>query len=291
MRTLTPSMTLIELLQERAYTAAQLKAHPLTAELARDYDELHIAWLRVLDEEIQLAEAVVTAQALARSVDAELDRLFDLIVAEAREQGGDSEAKPPLLRRLLGTQRPQDARRPVLGEQLELMRRWPEVLFSTEIESLHRMAAALTAELAQGDKAATDRTRAEQALSDFEQRGERSEFVDRFNVLRRATRERLTALQQRHPELPVEFVSRFFQQPERAQRPTLSTLEQQIKRLEAQLAQKKAQQQDLLARREESERARRAAEQQALRAELQALEDEQRARATRISELRQKLDD
>lgn len=287
MRTLTTSMTLIELLQERAYTAAQLKAHPLTAELARDYDELHIVWLRVLDEEIQLAEAVVTAQALARAVDAELDRLFDAVIAEVRT--GNVAEPEALLRRLLGTQRPQDARRPVLGEQLELMRRWPAVLFSTNVEPLHRMAAALTAALAQGDQAATDRTRAERALTDFEQSGERSEFIERFNTLRRATRERLVALQQQNADLPTDFATRFFQQPERTPRVTLASLEQQIKRLEAQLAQKKAQHEELVAKRAESERARRTAEQRALRTELQALEEEERARAARIAELRQKL--
>lgn len=290
MRTLTPSMTLIELLQERAYTAAQLKAHPLTAQLAREYEELHIAWLRILDEEIQLAEAVVTAQALARSVDADLDRLFDAIVAEARART-EADPESSLMRRLLGTQRPQDARRPVLGEQLELMRRWPEVLFSTDAAPLHRLAAALSAALQQGEKAGGDRTRAEQALTDFEQRGERFEFIERFNGLRRATREKVVEIQQRHPELPVDFAARFFQQPERPPRPTPTVLEQQIKKLEAQLTQKRTMLSELRARRDESERTRRAAEQRALRTELGQLEEEQRVRATRIAAIQKKLEE
>ena len=38
MRTLSSSVTLIELLQERAYTNAQLKAHPLTADLSDQFE-------------------------------------------------------------------------------------------------------------------------------------------------------------------------------------------------------------------------------------------------------------
>ena len=288
MRTLSYSMTLIELLQERAYTNAQLKAHPLTADLAAEYDALHVAWLRIMEQEIKLAEAVVTAEAMVRFADGRLDQLLTTIVSSVLSAVGNDRSAP-LYVRLLGTQRPSDAKRPVLGEQLELMRSWIPTLNESELPALQRHASELTTAVAQADRALADQQAAEQALTTFSEKGERQAFVDGFKTLRQATHARLRQLSDQDDTLPDDFAEQFFQSSERSRTPTINGIEANIRRLEGQLGKQRAVHQDLVAKRDARERARTDATQRAIRAELTILEKEHAERQTRISTLHAKL--
>jgi hypothetical protein len=294
MRTLGYGMTLIELLQERAYTGAQLKAHPLTSGLSAEYDALHEAWLGVMASEIKLAEAIVTAEAMVRVSDGRLDQLLTAIVRSVLAVvRGDRSA--PLYMRLLGTQRPSDAKRPVLGEQLELMRSWLPVLSESNDEALRRHADELGAAVAQADRAQADQRRAEQALTAFSDSGERKAFIDRFNALRHSTRARLQALAEQaqadlpETEFPDDFAEQFFQSSERARTPTLAGIEANIRRLEGQLAKQRALHEDLAKKRAARERVRAEAAERAIRAELAILEKEHSERQARIDALRARL--
>ena len=288
MRTLNYSMTLIELLQERAYTDAQLKAHPLTTQLASDYDALHAAWLKVMEQEIKLAEAVVTAEAMIRFTDARLDQLLTAIVSSVLAAVGNDRSAP-LYVRLLGNQRPSDAKRPVLGEQLELMRSWVATLSESESPSLQRYASELAAAIAHADRAIADQQAADRALTEFSETGERKAFIDGFSALRHATHAKLQALIDQDPTLPEDFAEQFFPSSERTRAPTLSGVEANIRRLENQLAKQRVLHKDLLAKRDARDRARAEATQRALRAELAILEKEHAERQVRIDALHTRL--
>jgi hypothetical protein len=281
-------MTLIELLQERAYTDAQLKAHPLTAGLAAEYDALHSAWLKVMEQEIRLAEAVVTAEAMVRFADGRLDQLLTAIVSSVLSAVGNDRSAP-LYVRLLGTQRPSDAKRPVLGEQLELMRSWIPTLAESELPALQRHAGELSTVVAQADRALADQQAAEHALTEFSESGGRQAFIAGFNALRQTTHAKLQQLTDQDSSLPEDFAEQFFQSSERARTPTLAGIEASIRRLEGQLSKQRAVHHDLLAKRDARERARAEATQRAIRAELAILEKEHAERQTRIDALHAKL--
>jgi hypothetical protein len=283
-------MTLIELLQERAYTAAQLKAHPLTAEMAKDFDQLHAIWLQVMEQEIALAEAVVTTEARARFVDGQLDQLLGLILKTVLERV-DGDRGAPLYVRLVGKQKPSEVKRPVLGEQLELMRSWVTPLRELADPELQAHAETLAECVAQADEALAAQQAAEQQLTEFSERGDRRAFVERMSTLRRATFNRLTTLPRRHPDagLAPDFAELFFQTSERARTPTLAGIEANIRRLEAQLEKQRAVLQKLTAKRSASEQARIEAERQLIQAELDVLEREHSDRQKRIDTLRAQL--
>lgn len=281
-------MTLIELLQERAYTDAQLKAHPLTAQLASDYDALHAAWLKVMEQEIKLAEAVVTAEAMIRFTDARLDQLLTAIINSVLVVVGNDRSAP-LYVRLLGKQRPSDAKRPVLGEQLELMRSWVATLSECESPALQRHASELATAIAQADRALLDQQAADRALTTFSESGERKTFIDGFSALRQATHAKLQALIDQEPSLPEDFAEQFFPSSERTRTPTLAGVEANIRRLESQLAKQRALHKDLLLKREARDKARAEATQRALRAELTVLEKEHAERQLRIDALHARL--
>jgi hypothetical protein len=286
-------MTLIELLQERAYTGAQLKAHPLGADLSAEYDALHGSWLKVMDSEIKLAEAIVKAEAMVRFTDGRLDQLLTAIVRSVLAVVGNDRSAP-LYVRLLGSQRPSDAKRPVLGEQLELMRSWVPVLAESASAALQDHAHELGTAVERADGALSDQRAAEQALTVFSESGERKAFIDRFNALRHSTYARLQALSEQaqadgQSELADDFAEQFFQSSERARTPTLAGIEANIRRLEGQLAKQRALHHDLAAKREARERIRTEAAQRAIHAELAILEKEHAERQTRIDALRARL--
>lgn len=288
MRTLNYLMTLVELLQERAYTAAQLKAHPLTTALAHEYDALHAAWLKVMEQEIALAEAVVTAEAMVRFTDGRLDHLLSAIVSSVLATVGN-DRKAPLYVRLLGNQRPSDAKRPVLGEQLELMRSWVPTLAESDSPRLQRHASELITAIEHADRALADQQSAEQALATFSENGERKAFIDGFDALRHATHAKLQLLTDQDESLPDDFAEQFFPSSERSRAPTLSGVEATIRRLEAQLSRQRALHKDLLTKRDARDKAREEANQRAIRAELAILEKEHAERQARIDALHRKL--
>lgn len=290
MRPLSDSSTLLELLQERTYTAAQLRARPLTAHLAAPLEALHDSWLHALQTEVRLAEEVLRAEAAVEVADEQLDALLAAIVSTARNAtGGDRGA--PLYVRLLGTQRALDAQRPVLGEQLALMRSWRDVLAGSGVPALAVQEGPLVALIARADAALADKHAAEQALTDFTETGERRALLDKHVAARQGVYDALLALAEDDPSLPADFAERFFPREARAQVPTLDTVAASIRRLESQLARQRALHAQLLERKAESERARKSAELTALRSELGELEREQTARFARIAEVRARIDD
>lgn len=284
MRTLSESSTLIELLQERTYLTAQLLCRPLTAHLAPPLAALHDEWLAAMATEVKLAEAVVRTEAAVQVVDEQLDLLLvEIVTAVRAATGGDRNAQ--LYVRLLGTQRPSEAKQPVLGEQLELMRSWQPVLREAGVPALEALAPRLEALVTQADRALLAKQQAEQALAEFSETGARRVLLDRLNALRLSTYDALVALAEEHLELPADFPEQFFPREARARTPTIESVATSIQRLEAQLAKQRALLTELVEKREASERARAAAELAALHAELAALEKEQTARFARIAEV------
>jgi len=241
-----------------------------------------------MEQEIQLAEAIVTAEAMVRFADGRLDQLLTSIVSSVLA-AVDNDRSAPLYVRLLGTQRPSDAKRPVLGEQLELMRSWVPILAESALPALSRHASELATAVAQADRALADQQTAEHKLSEFAETGSRQSFLNGFNALRQTTHAKLQLLTDQHGSLPDDFTEQFFQSSERARAPTLAGIEASIRRLEGQLSKQRALHHDLLAKRDARERARAEATQRAIRAELAILEKEHAERQTRIDALHAKL--
>ena len=86
------------------------------------------------------AAPTTTVTMMIRFTDARLDQLLTAIVNSVLVVVGNDRSAP-LYVRLLGNQRPSDAKRPVLGEQLELMRSWVGTLGECESPSLQRHAS------------------------------------------------------------------------------------------------------------------------------------------------------
>jgi hypothetical protein len=292
MRTLTIETPLTALLLERVYTFTRLKAHPLTEPLAADFASLHEDWLRTLMLEVEFTETKAAAEAIIDVTDDDLDLLFNAIVNTLLILV-DNDRSSALWVRFLGDQRPAEARKPVLGAQLELMRPWVTTLKSTQNPTLSEYSDRLAPLIKKADDAVTAQSAAAERLETFNQIGERKAFVDKLNALRKLTFGRLAELPHKHPEanLTADFAEQFFLRDSRSRGATLASEERVVQRLEEQLKKHRATLDELKAKQEATEKVRANAEQAALREELAALERETAAKLARAAALKAKLGD
>lgn len=290
MRTLSYSMSLNDLLVERVFTEAQLRAHSLTVSFAKAFADLHNDWLAVQNLEIKHLIEVATADALAVGLDGQLNVLLDLVnLALLAAVGNDRDAD--LYKHFFGNQRPSDAKRPVLGEQLAMQRDWIPVLKSSKFPGLQALAAPLEKLVKQAEGAASDLRDKKEAEAAFVDIGERKKFVDDFNAARRTAHGKLSALPKLHPEsnLPSDFAEQFFIRESRSTMPTQGQVLRNIQRLQDKLQKEQALYAELAAQKAAQDKARSDAEAAHLRAELQDAEKQAAAEQARIAELKAKL--
>jgi hypothetical protein len=283
--TLTVDMPLHEIRHELRYTLAKLRLRtwaaghvPTFAGLLKDVDDLQT-------ERTGLRDALDDAQAAVDEVDAHLDAFVEATVAPARA-AVNKDTDAPLWRRLFGGQRPSDFVRPTLGQELENMRSWPDLLKAAPTKELTDRAAPCAALIKAADAAIAARTRAQAALDVF-QASKLGALVDRIN----AERARLIgeAERLRHdgtiPDLEADGL--FQKSPRRQARPdsladtqaAIADCERELARLKARAAEQQAELQALAAA-----RAARQSDEEALR----LLRSQQAETARKIAELEAK---
>lgn len=287
MRTLEHDMPTIELQHERVYTFAQLQAQPFTQTLASAFmaletDRQQVVALenRLLEQQFLAAAMVdVAVLGLGLAVDHFLHALLVVV---------NNERQAALYQRFFDKYRPSELKRMVISEQLTIVRPWPRTLAELPQEVLHQHGLALEAAVAKADQAITAEAETERAVDDFREVGERKNFVDRFNALRKVTFGKLAEMVHMHPEynLPRDFPEQFFLRERRPRTPTIEGVQETIDRLERELARQQELLSTLEEAREKSEQARLTAERNLAAQELAVIEAETAKAMARAAELK-----
>jgi len=288
MRTLEYDLSMTELQQERAFTYAQLQAHPLTQSLATSFMALETDRQQVATRETGLLEKQFLGSAMVDVAGLGLGLFLDqfnhdlLVIV-------NNDRSALLYQRFFGGQRPSVLKRLAIGEQITTMRPWIRTLAELPQTVLHERGLELEAAVSKVDDAIAAETEAERAITDFREVGERKSFVDRFNAQRKMTFGRLAEMVHSHPEynLSRDFPEQFFLRERRQRTPTIEGVQESIERLERELAR----QQELLAtleeEREKAEQARVAAAKALAAEELATIEAETAKAMARAAELKQ----
>ena len=290
MRTLPYSLGLTDLLEESAYTVARLAALPLSASLAKDFDGFRTDCRKALLDELDLIESLAKARALVHGVDWQLDRMLTAIL-NALLTAVHNDKDAALYRRFTGGERPSRISRPILGEQLELMAGWVDVLAAQPQPELKALAAPLEKLIKAGQQAEGDHARGKGALTTFQTLGARKNLVDQLNGLRKVTYGKIAEIVHKNAaeNLPSDFPETFFLREDRSPEPTLQSVDSGIARLTEQLKKQQGLRAELVSAIAEQERKRAEADQQLAAQEAAALEKELAEKSAQLAEVRKRL--
>ena len=290
MRTIPYSFNSMELVRECVFTLGRLKAHSLTTSMAKDFEDLQASGHKVWTKEMELTTQLALAEAKMLGVDARLDSLL-LAITHTLLIAVNNDREAPLYVRIFGSQRPSDVRKPVLGEQLLLMKTWIPILSGSGVSSLKAYETDLTKLVAEGEQAQNEHIKAEEALESFSRIGDFKLWVDSLNALRKVTFGKLSELVHKHPEsnLGSEFAESFFLRDRRNEKPSLARIERTIQSLHEQLERQQTLRKEMLAHKEASEKVRVEAEAKQMQHELDALEKAMTEQKAKADELKKKL--
>ncbi|HWN67024.1 MAG TPA: hypothetical protein VNM90_05260 [Haliangium sp.] len=261
--------------QEIHHTLARLRAYPfLTIQVAL-HEGLLIELLNMQLQEDDIDLELLQAELRMITADEGID-FVAIAIAATLEAVTGKDRKSPLYLRYFGSAPPSKLRRPVLGEQLAVMRTWvPSLTAEDSPPALRAYGDQLATLVAEADLAVQARSEAQRKRADFEL-GPRKAFVDRLNAQRQAIYGQLAELAYSRSDLGLssDFATPFFVRDTRNRQLSLSELEQSIlrqreklQRLEAELARR-------LAEEDLAEQQRAAQELAEAEAELSAAEDE-----------------
>jgi hypothetical protein len=220
------------------------------------------------------------------TADEHIDYLAVAIAATVDALTGRDRDAPRYLR-YFGDGPPSKLRRPVLGEQLAVMRTWvPSLTAEDAPPALRPYGGQLGARVAEADQAVQARSEAQRRRADFEL-GPRKAFVDRFNAQRQAIYGQLGELTHARPELGLasNFATPFFMRDTRNRQLGLSELEQSILRQRERLQRQEAELARRLEEEDLAEQQRAAQELAEVEAELSAAGDELAAAERQRAEL------
>lgn len=267
------------------YTLAKLQLRTWAAGFVPAYQALIKDVDALQAERTRLRDVQDDAQAAVDEADAHLDDFVEATVAPARV-AVNKDTDAPLWRRMFGGQRPSDFVRPTLGQELDNMRSWPELLMAAPTKELTDRAAPCAALIKAADAALGARTRAQAALDVFAA-SQLSPLFDRANAERARLIGEAERLRLDHT-IPAREADGLFQKsPRRAARPeTLADTQAAIADCERELARLKARAAELQAELQ-AQAAARAARQSDAEA-LQLLGSQQAETARKIAELEAK---
>lgn len=285
-RTLPIETPIDELSEELYYTAAHLQAYPFLETQAAQHEVLILDWTQFMQTEAALMRAIMRAAALMVVADVQLDFLCAVIDGTIRVENG-GERKSLIHQRYFGNIQPSRFKRPVLGEQLETMRTWiPSLLGPQSSPTLQACGGQLIERVAQADAAKAAEVEALRNLADHEI-GPRKTFIDRLNAVRQALYGQLAELPHSRPDLGLtpDFAHHFFLRETRRRKPTITTLERDIARMQGQLQRAQVELARLVEEAEAETRQHEDAELANAEAELAAIEQQRVEAAARIAEL------
>ena len=290
MRTLPPTTSILELLEERAHTEARLAAYPLTAAWAKDYQPIRADLIKGLTREVELHEALAKARALVFFTDSLLDKALIVIVNTILSLV-QNDRQDPLYVRFVGGEAPSRLARPVLGEQLKQMKDWAELLQGSAHPELKALHPELDKLVTQGIDAEAGHAKAKQDKETFATIGEHKTLVDAMNALRKATYGKLAELVHTAAgqNLSGDFAEMFFLRESAKPEPSLDSVDQNINRLTEQLKKQTTLRAELAAAADAQQKRRAEAEAKLLRDELSTLDREIASKQSRAEELRKRL--
>lgn len=281
--TLTLDMSLSDLRREIRYTLAKLRARPWAAASVLVFEAQLKAIAQAEFDLAALRDRAEDASAAVDEADQEIDRFVEETVPDVRE-AVKKDTDAPLYRGLFGNQRPSEFVRPTLGAELEQLRGWPALLKTAPTAELRARTKRCEDLIVAADGALHARGQADDALAVFRA----STLVALLNSLNSA-RAALAgeAEKLRHDgKIPLSAAEGLFRLTTRSRPPrpdTLSTLQDQIRDREAEVAQLRSRLTELQAqqaRDEQAEQKRRERD-----ATLAALRAHQAETAAKIAEL------
>jgi hypothetical protein len=288
-RNLPIDLAVLDLCAEIFYTLAGLRAYPFLSAQVAQFESLYPECMQLMQEELALLleQYEVDAQAIV------LDDIFDFlcvaISASLLAQTGGNR-KSPIYQRYFGAAPPSKLKRPVLGQQLEVMRMWPPSLMGPDSEApLQEYGKQLAERVIDADKVVLRQSEIARKQADFAI-GPRQAFIEKVNALRQSLYGQLSEMPLKHPEhkLRRDFANRFFLRDESGRKPSIAELEQTIFRLRERLGKHEDQLARLIEEEENEELLRQNTEIAAAEAELAEIEKRQSEAAERLAALRTK---
>ena len=233
---LDPNMALETLYGEMADTRGRLLARTLTAALAAPYDAFLTTWKVVYATERDLEQAQLSATALIRFADADLDVFVGQLDHALLAKTGNNRLDP-LYIQFFGTQTPSDLKVPVLGDQLATMQTWVPWLMSSTDTTLAALGATLQTLVKAAGAAVASSALADGNMKAFRASGDRAALFDKANALRKTTDGALSTMPHDPANadlnLPSTFASLFFRPaPRKPKNPRFADIDGEIQRLQ-----------------------------------------------------------
>lgn len=204
-------------LEHNTHSGTQIAAHPLTAPLAPEYEAFQAKWLQVQTKEILLWVDTLKAAAKVAFADDILNRLVDKI-SNAILVITDNKTDADLYTLFFKEKTPSVVKKPVLGNQLALMRDWIKLLKESTHAALNALGVELEQAVAYADKAVLEVGKAKNATHHFRTVGERRALVDEFNAMQKRNSGKIAEIP--HTEagkgLPNTFHEAFFKKSSRS---------------------------------------------------------------------------
>jgi hypothetical protein len=193
--------TLARLISEQPHTAAQVVAY------TKFGDKLNTC----MQTETALRDAMVLADAEAIACDNVLNGLLRQL-STAIHGGKQPDVSLPKHQLYFGSQTPEEAARPILSSQLDLMAGWPKLLVKETQPAFVDLLAPITLAVQSGVNAREKIKDTRAANAKFRLDGERTAIFDEYNALASSTYGELGAFAQLHPELglPADWASSCF---------------------------------------------------------------------------------
>jgi hypothetical protein len=287
-RLIKPRTALSTVLVDIRYTLSRTQADPRTGAFVAEFQARRDEWTAIHQEELSYLEAASDAQARVDAADEGLDAFASKLSKAVLTITGDDRGHPLYLH-FFGDKPLSSFTRPVLGGQLDAMKKWPTSLAQSPFPALVALGPELSGLLADADAALAARDDAQQKNKLFREIGARRLFVDRVNATRKTTHAALLKLAIEAPGMPADFADRFFRKTggDEEEEATIASVTTAIAALEDQLAQQKALLASLQA--DEEADAQAAAQHAADEAALLALEEQEAEIAKKKAEIAKKL--
>lgn len=286
-QTLTVDMPLPDLHREVRYTLAVMRQRPWAAPQVPTFEGLLKEVATAEAESQGLLDKLEDATAWVDEADLHLDLFVDATAVDAL-QAVSKDTRAPLWRSLFGGLRPSQLTRPKLGEELEQVRTWPELLRTAPTEALRNRAAPCTARVQAADDALRALQTAQTALQVFKT-SKLTALVARLNSARSALAGESDQQLFDGKILPEASAGLFRLAPRSrpARRETVASVQAEVAATEQQLARLRERLAALQAEQASADQAaaRRRADQEA----LAALQAAQADSAQKIAELQRRL--
>jgi hypothetical protein len=204
---LAPSSSLTVIRDDLVFTSARILADPNVATQAKVVAALLDDWSTVQTKQFDLWDAITKADALVAAADDNLDDFIPPFANAIRGLGGGD--KNPTWN-LFFKVTPYELAAPVLGDELEALRRWVQLLAKGGEPTLAAFKKPLEKLIAEADAAVKARTDAALANEHFRTKGGLAEFFVDMSKQRDGIAASIDAIAAKSKTLPRNYSSRFF---------------------------------------------------------------------------------